>query len=74
LALFLLGARNFIGIVDLMGTVLTAVIGTAIILLWWRSRHKGDRDPEYSVPHPYGIGGALIVLFVSALVIYFIVL
>jgi len=69
--LFLLGVRDFINIVDFVGTVLTAVIGTAIILLWWRSRRDGDRDPEYSVPHPYGIGGVLIVLFVSALVIYF---
>ncbi|MFA5355709.1 MAG: aromatic amino acid transport family protein [Candidatus Paceibacterota bacterium] len=61
--LFILGVRNFIGVIGFLGTVIGVIEGIIIILLFNKSKTLGDHNPEYAVNIPK------IVLFVCALVL-----
>lgn len=60
LALFLLGFREFIAVIGLVGAFMGAVEGIIIVLIYARAKGKGDREPEYSLRIP------VIVLFAAA--------
>lgn len=73
-ALFLLGFREFISVLGIVGIVLGVVEGVLIVLLFLKAKKKGTRQPEYvlSVPRilPYLVvlvlvGGAVAELFFS---------
>ena len=72
IALFLLGFREFIAVLGLVGIVIGIVEGTLIVLAYQKAKKLGDRSPEYSlrIPQilPYLvlfviIGGAIAELF-----------
>ena len=61
--LFLLGLRDVIAIMGVLGALLGAAEGILIVLVWRRAREKGDRKPEYSI----GIPGFVLISLVLVL-------
>ena len=52
LALFLLGFREFISVVGVVGGVMGAVEGILVILMFRKAKTMGDRKPEYEIRVP----------------------
>lgn len=74
LALFLLGFREFVSVLGIVGIVLGVVEGALIVALFVKAKKKGTRQPEYALSIPRFlpflvvavlIGGALAVLLFS---------
>lgn len=61
---FLAGARDFVPLVVIVGTVLGAVDGTLIVLIWRRARTRGTLSPPFSVRLPTAAAYGIIALFV----------
>mgnify|MGYP001602087321 CR=1 FL=1 len=64
LLLFLLGFRNFIMTLGFVGTVVGAIEGAIIILIFKRAKTMGDRTPEYNLKIPSFLAYFLIAIFV----------
>jgi len=52
LLLFLLGLRDFIAIISVLGSVIGVIEGSALVLIYNKSRRLGNRQPEYSLKIP----------------------
>jgi len=52
LCLFLIGIREFIGVVAFIGTFMSLVDGLIITLVYKKAKKKGDRTPEYNLKIP----------------------
>lgn len=61
LIIFVLGARDFIKIISLIGGVLAGLQTVIIVLTFWRARLTGWRRPEFTLG-PMRIAGTLIIL------------
>jgi len=48
--MFLLGFRDFFGVVSLAGALSVGLTGLITIIVFWRARKKGQRKPEYTIP------------------------
>jgi len=71
---FLLGLREFIPIISFAGTILGAVEGTSIVLIYKKAKKMGNRDPEYNLKIPNFFIYLLVGVFLLGLVyqiIYF---
>lgn len=64
LLLFLLGFREFIWVVGIVGGMIGALEGILVMLIFQRAKTKGDRIPEYSISLP-----APILLFLALVLI-----
>jgi tyrosine-specific transport protein len=64
LILFLAGFKSFIGTIGFMGTILGAVDGVIIILIYRAAKKSGDRRPEYQLKTSGFIIYFLVLLFV----------
>lgn len=64
LLLFLLGFREFISVIGIVGIVVGVIEGIVIIFLFQKARTEGDRKPEYElhIPAPvlYVLGALLL--------------
>jgi len=49
LTLFLLGIREFISVIGIVGALIGAIEGIIIILIFWSAKKKGTREPEYEI-------------------------
>jgi tyrosine-specific transport protein len=47
--LFILGARNFISIIDWVGVILGSFEGVLLLTMHKRAKESGDREPEYEI-------------------------
>ena len=66
--LFLLGLRNVIAIMGVLGALLGAVEGAIIVFIYQQAKKKGDRTPEYKLRIPKFVLFALLgVLCLGAL-------
>ncbi|MDP2909692.1 MAG: aromatic amino acid transport family protein [bacterium] len=65
LVLFLVGFRSFIATLGFVGTVVGAVEGIIIILIFRKAKKLGDREPEYSLKVP-----SLLLYFLIAILIF----
>ncbi len=65
LVLFLVGFRSFIATLGFVGTVVGAVEGIIIILIFRKAKKLGDREPEYSLKVP-----SLLLCFLIAILIF----
>ena len=52
LLLFLLGFREFIQVISVVGGMIGALEGILIVLIFQKAKTKGDRVPEYSIKVP----------------------
>ena len=50
--LFLLGIREFIAVISIVGVVVGVVEGIIIILIFQKAKKKGKRKPEYAITPP----------------------
>lgn len=69
LFLFIIGARDFIKILGLTGGVLTGIQTLILILTYWKARHKGWREPEFTLGPMRVIGTLLIMVFIIGAVV-----
>ena len=65
LILFLVGFRSFIVTLGFVGTIVGAVEGIIIILIFRKAKNLGDREPEYSLKVP-----SLLLCFLIAILIF----
>lgn len=63
LILFLLGAKNFIAVLETTGALTGGLTGILIILLYRRALKKGQREPAYHLRVPSAILWVLGVVF-----------
>ena len=61
LLLFIVGARDFIKILGITGGVLTGIQTIILILTYWKARHTGWREPEFTLG-PMRVTGILLML------------
>jgi len=68
LALYLLGFRNFLGVVAFVGALVGLVDGILLCLAYKKSREKGDRQPEFFLKKPnFFIYSTIVILVLGAL-------
>jgi len=63
--LFLLGLREFIIVLGIVGVVMGVVEGSIIALIWKEAKQKGDREPEYRVKFPRVFVYVIIALLIA---------
>ena len=68
LILFIFGLHNFIATLGLVGGLSMGVSGSIMVLLFWKSKKMGDRNPEFSLPNFRGVGVVLMGMFILGLV------
>lgn len=68
LVLFLLGIKNFILIIGMVGALLGGFEGIVMIFIYLKSKQKGDRQPEYSINIPRILAYLLALIFVFGIV------
>ena len=59
---FLIGLREFILVIGLIGALVTALEGSVIALIFRIAKQKGDREPEYTLRIPGFVLFALVAL------------
>lgn len=64
LFLFLLGARNFIQVVGLVGGIIISTQSIIIVCAFWKARLAGHRQPEFSLGKLGLVGGALMFVYI----------
>lgn len=73
LALFLLGFRNFIGILGIVGTIIGVIDGILIILIFKKAKTMGNRQPEYSLRIPQALLYFLMIVLIAGAVSQFLI-
>ena len=63
--LFLLGLREFIVVIGIVGVVMGAIDGTIIVLIYRQAKLKGDRKPEYNLRIPQFVLAFLIIILIA---------
>jgi tyrosine-specific transport protein len=62
--LFLAGLRNFIGVIGIVGTILGAIEGVIIFLIYTKIKKLKEKEPEYALKIPSFFLYFLMVIFV----------
>jgi len=71
LIIFLLGARDFVEVISLVGALGVGMAGILYVMTYFAARRKGKRKPEYAVPAWLGyIGGGIIILMFMGGAVY----
>jgi len=70
--LFLIGFRSFIGVIGFVGTVLGAVEGVLLLLIFRKAKVLGQRTPEYSLKVPSALVYFIILMFVLGAIFEFV--
>ena len=70
LVLFLIGFREFIGVIAVVGTFVGLTEGTAITLIYKRAKKIGERTPEYSLKIPSTLIYFILVILILGTVSY----
>lgn len=52
IALFLIGVRELIQVISVVGVLIGTIEGVAILCMFWQAKKKGDRNPEFSLSIP----------------------
>ena len=71
LGIFLVGTRDFIKVLGVVGAVTVGIDGILIVLMARKAKKKGERKPEYSLPIPYWLVIVFILLFLSGIAYQF---
>ncbi|MBI4709289.1 MAG: hypothetical protein HY764_03760 [Candidatus Portnoybacteria bacterium] len=65
---YLFGINNFIVIIGLVGAIAGGMEGVATILIWRRSKRRGDREPEYNLKIFKPVFYLLILMFILGII------
>ncbi len=68
LGLFLLGLKNFINIIAIIGAIMLAVEAIVVILIFMKAKTKGELKPAYEIKIPNWASYGLIVLLLVGIV------
>lgn len=68
LILFLIGFRGFIEVISFVGTIIGAIEGVVIILIFKKAKKLGNRKPEYSLKVPSILLYFLIGIFILGVI------
>jgi tyrosine-specific transport protein len=68
LIIFLVGAKSFIKVIGITGAFAGGMDGILIVLMFWRARKLGQRQPEYKLGKKHVIGLFLILVFIIGIV------
>ncbi len=68
LGLFILGMRSFIPIIILLGALLGAIEGTAIVLIYKKAKEAGKRISDYNLKIPDLLRYIIILIFISGFI------
>jgi hypothetical protein len=70
LILFLIGFREFFGVVSVVGALGVGLSGLITLLVFWRSRRQGLRKPEYSISNWLAVPATALIglIFVLGLI------
>lgn len=64
LAIFLLGLRSFIMVIDIVGGVFISLTMLLFIMIYWRAKRLGDIKPgKYHLDHIYLLAAVLVLAF-----------
>ncbi|OGK38831.1 hypothetical protein A3F34_00560 [Candidatus Roizmanbacteria bacterium RIFCSPHIGHO2_12_FULL_44_10] len=69
LALFVLGARDFISVLGLVGGVLLSIQSAIVIFAFWKSLINGNRKPEFKLGVLSYTGFVLLIIFIIGAVL-----
>ncbi len=61
LIFFLLGIRDFFGVVSISGALSVGLTGLISLITFWEARKKGERKPEYVVPRWLAIPATVVI-------------
>lgn len=64
LAFFLIGFREFITVIGVVGTVVGAIEGILIVIIYKKAKKLGDKEPEYKLRIPAFFLHLLILIFI----------
>ncbi len=67
LIIFLVGARDFIAVMSIAGSLTFGLTGILLVLMYWKAKKHGDRRPEFSLPKFKVVGLALIAMFAAGI-------
>lgn len=67
ITMFLLGFRDFFGIVSLAGALSVGLTGLITIIVFWKARRAGKRKPEYTVPTWLALPASIIITIILIL-------
>ncbi|MFH1376282.1 MAG: aromatic amino acid transport family protein [Candidatus Woesearchaeota archaeon] len=68
LIIFLLGVKSFIQVIGLTGAFVGGIDGILIVLMYWRARKLGKRQPEYKLGKMHLVGIFIIILFILGII------
>jgi len=68
LALFVIGMRNFIDVIGVVGTIMGGIDGILIILIFQKARKTGDQKPAYHIRFPRILKWTLVFVFLLGIV------
>lgn len=68
LLIFLFVSQNFISIIGIAGSLTFGLAGIVTVLAYWRSKRIGDQEPAWQLPLFYGVGGVLLVIFLTGII------
>ena len=66
--IFLFIARGFVDTMGVVGGVAFGLSGIIMVLMFWRAKKLGDRQPEFSLAKLKVVGSVLILMFLVGLV------
>lgn len=68
LVIFLFVARGFVDTMGVVGGLAFGLSGIIMVLMFWRAKKRGDRQPEFHLPKLKIVGSALVIMFLFGLV------
>ena len=63
LAVVLLSLTTFIGVLSFVGALVGGIDSITIVLMYWRAKKHGQRQPEYTLAPHHVLGAVCIILF-----------
>ncbi len=67
LIIFLFGLRDFITVIGISGSILGGFQGILLIMMYFRAKKLGNRQPEYFLRVPAWLAGAIYIIFAFGL-------
>lgn len=71
LAIVLFELTTFISVLTVTGTLAGGLEGVLLIFMYWQSKKKGDREPEYRLGQHWVLGSLLILVFTLGVFYHF---
>ncbi len=71
LMIVIFNLSTFITILGITGAFYGGIEGILVVLIFWKAKKMGNRNPEYSLRKHYILGGLLILMFILGMIYQF---